>query len=237
MKRWILRFALVNCAAISFTTCAQAQGMISISSEPHHHLQMHNDHVNVYHAQLLPHEAMLMHKHDYDYLQVAIGDAQLVRILPGQPEVLRTTRDGQVDFGLTGATHASRNDSDSTYNTIAVELLRPQGQIQNGCVAAAAGKPLNCVAGDPPHGQLQFETDSTRIYSTAISPHKTMNLASSSEDELIIVLDDTQIKEDGHASRVLHAGDFEWIEKGSAAHEINNESEKNIRIVEILLQP
>jgi hypothetical protein len=237
MNQWILRLVLVTGAAISCTTCAPAQSMISISSEPHHHLQMHNDHVNVYHAQLLPHEAMLMHKHEFDYLQVAIGDAQLVRILPDQPEASRSVRDGQVDFGLAGATHSSRNDSDSTYNTIAVELLRPQGQVQNGCVAAAAGKPLNCVAGDPPHGQLQFETNSTRVYRTAISPHQTMNLASASEDELIIVLDDTKIKEDDHAAKVLHPGDFEWIEKGSAAHEINNATEKSIRIVEILLQP
>ena len=183
--------------------------MISISSEPHHHLEMHNSYVNVYHAQLRPHESMLLHKHDYDYMQVAIGDAQLVRIVPGQPDAARSIHDGQVDFGTKGTIHASRNDTDSTYNTIAVEFLKPQDNIKNGCVAAVAGKPLNCVAGDPPHGQLQFQTDSTSVYSTVIPSHKEISLANATNAELIVALDDVRITGGSRRERrPLHPGDF-----------------------------
>ncbi len=237
MKRWILWIGVFASATFALSLVAQTPGMISISSEPHHHLQMHNFYVNVYHAQLLPHESMLLHKHDYDYMQVAIGDAQLVRIVPGQPEAVRSIHDGQVDFGTKGTTHASRNDTDSTYNTIAVEFLRRQGDVKNGCVAAVAGKPLNCVAGDAPHGQLQFQTDSTSVYTTVIPSQKAISLANSMNAELIVALDDMRITDGSAAAKTLHPGDFAWIEKGKAGRAIKNASDKDIRIVEIVIQP
>jgi hypothetical protein len=237
MKRWILAIGIFACATFAFSLVAQTQEMISISSEPHHHLQMQNSYVNVYHAQLLPHESMLLHKHDYDYMQVAIGDAQLVRIVPGQPDAVRSIHDGQVDFGTKGTTHASRNDTDSTYNTIAVEFLKPQGDVKNGCVAAVAGKPLNCVAGDAPHGQLQFQTDRTSVYSTVIPSRKEISLTKARNAELIVALDDVQITGGTAAPKALHPGDFAWIEKGKPYRAIQNTSDKDIRVVEIVLQP
>ena len=237
MKRRILWIGIFACATFAFSLVAQTPEMISISSEPHHHLQMHNSYVNVYHAQLRPHESMQLHKHDYDYMQVAIGDAQLVRIVPGQPAAVRSIHNGQVDFGTKGTTHASRNDTDSTYNTIAVEFLRPQGDIKNGCVSAVAGKPLNCVAGDAPHGQLQFGTDSTSVYSTVIPSRKEMSLANSLNAELVVALDDVRITGGSAAAQTLHPGDFAWIEKGEPDRVVRNTSDKDIRVVEIVLQP
>ena len=237
MKRWILGSVISSCIAFSFSLFAQTEDLISISSEPHHHLQMHNTYVNVYHAQLLPHQSMLLHKHDYDYMQVAIGNSQLVRILPGQPEALRAIRDGQVDFGTKGTIHSSRNDTDSTYNTVAVEFLEPQGEAKNGCVSAVAGKPLNCVAGDAPHGQLQFETESTRVYSTVAPSHKEIAIANSNEEDLIVALGTMRITTEGAADQTLHPGDFAWIEEGSSARKIEGMDEKDIRFVQIFVKP
>ena len=237
MKSWIRWSVIVGCLTISYSSHAQKQDIISLSSEPHHELRMHNPYVNVYHAQLLPHQSMLVHKHDYDYMQVAIGDAQLVRIAPGQPEALRSIHDGQVDFGTKGTIHSSRNQLDSTYNTIAVEFLKPQGQIKNGCVTAVAGKPLNCVANDAPHGQLQFETESTRVYSTVIPSHGKLTIANSTEEELIVALDVMRVTSGGAVAKTLHPGDFAWMEKGSSKREIEGLDEKEIRIVEILVKP
>ena len=181
-KIWKICLSIVI-ALVTASIFAEAKELITIASEPHHHLLMHNAYVNVYHAQLLPHESILLHTHAYTYTQVAIGDAQLMRILPGQPDVSRPVHDGQVDYGAKGATHSSRNDGNETYNTIAVEFLRPQNEIKNGCVTAVAGQPLNCVNGDPPHGKLQFETDDTRIYSTVIPPHGEIKIDNSSDEE------------------------------------------------------
>jgi len=236
MKRWALGIALSGCMAISISIFADTKDLITIASEPHHHLLMHNEYVNVYHAQLLPKDSMLLHTHAYTYTQVAIGDAHTVRIVPGQPDLARPVHDGQVDYGAKGATHASRNDGTVTYNTIAVEFLHPQDDIKNGCVAAIAGQPLNCVDGDAPHGKLQFETDNTRIYSTVIAPHKDIKLGGSSDEELIVAVDNMKIT-GGAAAKTLKPGDFAWIEKGSGPREIKNTSDKNLRFAEILLKP
>jgi hypothetical protein len=191
----------------------------------------------VYHAQLLPHQSMLLHRHDYDYMQIAIGNAQLVRIVPGQPEALRSIHDGQVDYGTKGTTHSSRNDTDSTYDTIAVEFLKPQGEIKNGCVTAIPGKPLNCVASDTPHGQLQFQTDSTRAYSTAIPPAEETTIRNSTDDELIVALDGMRITSGSNPPKILYPGDFEWIEKGSSTRATRIAGSKAVRFVEILVKP
>jgi hypothetical protein len=237
MNRWILWSSIFVSITLSISLYAQAQDLISISSEPHHHLQMHNTYVNVYHAQLLPRQSMLLHKHDYDYMQVAIGNAQLVRIVPGQAEALRSIHDGQVDYGTKGTTHSSRNDTDSTYNTIAVEFLKPQGEVKNGCVAAVAGKPLNCSGSYTPDGQLQFETDSTRVYSVAIPANEGIAISDSTEDELIVALDGMRITSGGAAAKTLQPGDFEWIEKGSSARATGTADGKAVRLVEILVKP
>jgi len=228
---------IFGCFTIPYSLYAQKQDIISLSSEPHHELRMHNPYVNVYHAQLLAHQSMLEHKHDYDYMQVAIGDAQLVRVVPGQPDSLRSIHDGQVDFGTKGTIHSSSNHLDSTYNTIAVEFLKPQGELKNGCVTAVTGKPLNCVANEAPHGQLQFETDSTRVYSTVIPSHGKFTIGNSTERELVIALDTMRITSGRAAAKTLHPGDFIWIEKGLSTREIKGLDDKDIRIVEILMKP
>ena len=231
-----LGIAILGCMAFSISVLADGQDLITIASEPHHHLLMHNDYVNVYHAQLLPHQSMLLHTHAYTYTQVAIGDAQTVRIVPGQPEAARPVHDGQVDYGAKGATHSSRNDGSATYNTIAVEFLHPQNDIKNGCVAATAGQPLNCVDGDAPHGKLQFETDNTRIYSTLIPPHKVIQIDTSSDEELIVAVDKMRITR-GKATETLNPGDFAWLEKGSGIRRIENTSDKDLRFAEMFLKP
>ena len=236
MKRWVLGIVIVSCTVVSVSMFADTKDLITISSEPHHHLLMHNAYVNVYHAQLLPHDSMLLHTHAYTYTQVAIGDAQTVRIVPGQPDALRPVHDGQVDYGAKGATHSSRNDGTVTYNTIAIEFLHPQDNIKNGCVAAIAGQPLNCVDGDAPHGKLQFETDNTRIYSTVIPSPKNIKFDDSSDEELIVAVDNMKIT-GGGAAKTLKPGDFAWIEKGSGPREIKNTTGKDLRFAEILLKP
>jgi hypothetical protein len=236
MKRWVLGIATLSCTVVSFSMFADTKDLITIASEPHHHLLMHNAYVNVYHAQLLPKDSMLLHTHAYTYTQVAIGDAHTVRIVPGEPDAPRPVQDGQVDYGAKGATHASRNDGTVTYNTIAVEFLHPQSDIKNGCVAAIAGQPLNCADGAAPHGKLQFETDNTRIYSTLIPPHKEIKLDSSSDEELIVAVDKMKIT-GGGVAKTLKPGDFAWIEKGSGPREIKNTSDKDLRIAEMLLKP
>ena len=236
MPRWVTGIAIFGCMAISISMFAEAKDLITIASEPHHHLLLHNAYVNVYHAQLLPHESMLLHTHAYTYTQVGIGDAKTVRIVPGQPDVPRPVHDGEVDYGAKGATHASRNDGTVTYNTIAVEFLHPQNDIRNGCVAAISGQPLNCVYGEAPHGKLQFETDNTRIYSTAIPPHKKIKLDNPSDQELIVAVDSMKIT-GGGAAKTLKPGDYAWIEKGSGPREIKNTGDKDIRFAEMLIKP
>jgi quercetin dioxygenase-like cupin family protein len=236
MKRCVLGIVVVGCMAISLSMSADTKDLITIASEPHHHLLMHNDYVNVYHAQLLPNDSMLLHTHAYTYTQVAMGDAHTVRIVPGQPDLARPVHDGQVDYGAKGATHSSRNDGTVTYNTIAVEFLHPQNDIKNGCVAAIAAQTLNCVDGDAPHGKLQFETDNTRIYSTVIPPHQSIKLRDSTDEELIVAVDHMKIT-GGGAARTLKPGDFAWIEKGTGPREIKNTGDKDLRFAEMLLKP
>ena len=174
--------ALFGFPALSLS--AQTSPLISLSGEPHHHLVLHNEYVNAYQVEVRPRDATVLHRHDYDYVQMGIGNAQLVAVVPGQPDSKRRVVDGELQFGLRGSGHLSRNDSEADYRAVAVEFLQPQGQARNGCVAVIAGLPLNCPSAPVTTAkpgefeeQLEFETDQIRVYRTRLLPHQNMAIA------------------------------------------------------------
>jgi quercetin dioxygenase-like cupin family protein len=243
MKRKGLSSALFGFLALSLS--AQTSPLISLSGEPHHHLVLHNEYVNAYQVEVRPHDATVLHRHDYDYLQIGIGNAQLVAVVPGQPDSKRRVVDGELQFGLRGSVHLSRNDSEADYRAVAVEFFQPQGQARNGCVAVIAGLPLNCpsapVAAAKPgefEQQLEFETDQIRVYRTRVFPHQNMEIANLPHEELLVALDDVPLTFAGgeEPEKLLHPGAFVWIDRGAVARLINNRSDQDVRLVVFVMK-
>src|SRR5260370_18571010 len=105
---------------------AQAPPIITMAEEPHHHLALHNDYVNIYNAEAAPGDSLLLHRHIHDAVAIAIGDQTVTIGIPGKPEAHTKNVDGQVRMQVNGYIHSTRNDSKSTHHTVPIELLQPQ---------------------------------------------------------------------------------------------------------------
>src|SRR6266481_4231952 len=123
----------------AFSINAQAPTAVPIPKEPHHHLVFENSYVRVFRVSVPAHEATLLHQHDVPYLYIALGPADVINAVQGKPEVRLVMADGQLGYSRGHFAHIARNESDSPFNNVTIELLRPQGEPKNLCQAVIVG--------------------------------------------------------------------------------------------------
>jgi quercetin dioxygenase-like cupin family protein len=235
---------LILAALLASPLGGQTPSVIPLSSEPHHHLVLHNRYVNVYHVEVRPHDAVLLHRHDYDAISIMLDDAQVTVHAPGRPEAHQNLSAAQVRLQPRGYAHSTAIDGDKTYRNVTVELLLPQKGEANLCAAVMAGQPLHCPASQSEQNesnwteQPQFETDRSTVSLVRVQPHQEMALRSSSGNLLIITIDTAEVNSGKGQSRgeTLQQGDFLWLTKGSPAQSIRNNTEKETRIVTFRLK-
>ena len=90
---------------------AQHQQSVEITSEPSHHLVFQNEYVRVFDVTVAPRATTLVHKHNYDYLFVTLGDSDVVSVRPGEKPVALKLKDGEVRFTPGNFAHAAINQS------------------------------------------------------------------------------------------------------------------------------
>lgn len=230
-------FLLMCC--FSSAIAAEAPTVIPLPSEPHHHLALHNEYVNVYQVEVAPHDSVLLHRHDFDAISVMISSAQVTVITPGKPDEHRKLVDGQVRLQARGYVHSTSIDGENTYRNVTVELLQPQQGAHNLCSAVMASGPLNCHAtqASPPNethiSQPQFETNQTLVTLIRVLPHRTVAIGNAHHSELVVALDSDLItNEEGKgAGESLQSGDFAWLGPEKAGQVFQNSGDKEARIV------
>ena len=117
---------------------AQA-GSVPISEEHHHHLVLNNPFIRAYEVEVPPHESTLLHRHDQDYVYVVFGDADITNAVEGKPPVKTHLVDTTVNFAKGPFAHVARNDGDTTFRNITIQLLQPQGELKTYFPSVAAG--------------------------------------------------------------------------------------------------
>src|SRR6266478_7637620 len=123
----------------TFSLSAQAPTAVPIPKEPHHHLVLENEYVRVFRVSVPAHESTLLHQHDVPYLYVSLGPADVINAVQDKPEVHLVMADGQLGYSLGHFAHIARNQSDAPFNNVTIELLKPQGEVQNICVEDVPG--------------------------------------------------------------------------------------------------
>ncbi len=235
--RAIAGLLLLICC-FSLAIAAEAPTVIPLASEPHHHLALHNEYVNVYQVEVAPHDSVLLHRHDFDAISVMISSAQVTVVTPGKPDEHRKLVDGQVRLQARGYVHSTTIEGENTYRNVTVELLQPQQGAHNLCSAVMASGPLNCpatqasAANETHISQPQFETDQTLVTLIRVLPHKKVAIGDAQHSELVVALDsDVMANEEGKsAGKSLHSGDFVWL--GPDKTILNNSgNNKEARIV------
>jgi len=115
----------------TFQNGIPAQGAaVPISQEHHHHLVLENPFIRAYEVEVGPHESTLLHRHDQDYVYVVFGNADITNAVEGKPEVKAHLADTTVNFARGPFAHVARNDGDTTFRNITIQLLLPQGELK-----------------------------------------------------------------------------------------------------------
>lgn len=232
----IFVFPLVVCAT-------QEQRVIPLKSEPHHHLVLHNDYVNVYSVQVAPHDSVLLHKHDLDAISISMSNSEITVRAPGKPDSQQKVVHGQLRLQSAGYVHSTSINGDTSYRNVTVELLAPQQSPRNLCATVIAGQPMNCPessAQADAHGlseQPQFQTDQTNVTLIRILPQQSVTLDTQGLSQLVVVLDDVGISaRRNNPGKILHVGDFLWRDPGSTPQIFTNDSAGEVRLLSFAFQ-
>jgi hypothetical protein len=215
---------------------AQEQTVIPLKSEPHHHLALHNDFVNVYSVQVEPKDSVRLHKHEFDALGIMLNDAEITVSAPGKPDSHQKVVGGQLRLQQAGYVHSTIIDGNSAYRNVTVELLIPQQERRNICASVISAQPLNCPSaqadGAAISQQLQFETDQTKVGLIRLKPRQSFTLDASAQNRLVVTLDEAAVVSGANnPSKALHSGDILWCDSNSAAQIFKNAGSKEIRLV------
>jgi quercetin dioxygenase-like cupin family protein len=115
---------------------AQTLPTIPLEEEPHHRLLLKNDVLKVYAVDVASHDALALHRHDHDDIAVILGDATTVSTSPGQADLLRISKPGEVRFAPGPRTHSLRNIGQGPYRLVTIELLRKQSGVTSSRLRA-----------------------------------------------------------------------------------------------------
>jgi len=234
--------------------CApQTPAAVPITSEQHHHLALQNDYVRLFEVEVPPHQSTLLHQHDYDYIYIAIGDAQFTNILPGEAPAALKMADGDIHFSRGGFAHLARNDANTPFRNVTIELLRPQGAVRNQCMRMDTTQPAGlCVGSDDSSTLSEFTTDGTRVFYVFVTPHHDFMLFESNaspanadrvpnpkREHLLVALDDATVTPSAGAQTEKHLGpgDFAWLGPDDSAARIASASDKGARFYLLEFRP
>ena len=238
------RQALIAAILCCPSVCgSQELDVIPLKSEPHHHLALHNEYVNVYSVQVSPHDSVRLHKHDADAISIVMSDSEITVRAPGKPDSHQRVVNGQLRLQSAGYVHSTSIDGDTPYRNITVELLAAQKSRRNLCATVIADQPMNCPEpSDHSDGrgrseQPQFQTDETNVTLIRILPRQSTALQAPGVPQLLVVLDDVSTASNGSSpGRILGTGDFLWRDPNGAPEIFTNHGAKEVRLVAFAFQ-
>jgi len=230
---------------LPLATFAQIETVHPLASEPHHHLALHNEYVNVYEVEVAPHDSVQLHRHEFDAISIMMSNSEVVVRAPGKPDVRQKLSEGQVRLQSSGYVHSTSVEGDTTYRNVTVELLFRQQGGRNLCAKVIATQGLNCASeqaslpGSTHMEQPQYETDQTTVTLIRVLPRQSVTRGNTGLPELVVSLDDASVATVGEMGpgNPLRPGDFKWLGMGQAASVFKNNSDKEARLISFRLKP
>jgi hypothetical protein len=217
----------------AFSLDAQAPTAVPIPKEPHHHLVLENDYVRVFRVSVPAHGSTLLHQHDVPYLYVSLGPADVINAVQGRPEAHLVMADGQLGYSPGHFAHIARNESDTAFNNVTIELLEPQGEPHNLCASVVAGPLGACPNAESapaawysnalPGGSALFETDEIVVESGVVGPKSSFEDKRPAVSALLIAMGGSQISvkpsrlahpAQGGPADNLRGGEVYWLPAG-----------------------
>jgi hypothetical protein len=134
---------------------------VPISEEHHHHLVLANSFMQAYEVEVPPHDSTLLHRHDQDYVYIVFGDADITNAVENKEPVKAHLADTTVNFAKGPFAHVARDDGNTIFRNITVQLLQPQGEVKNYFPSVKAA--LGAAEKDPTNIHVRHMKGATEV--------------------------------------------------------------------------
>lgn len=192
-----------------------------MEQEHHHHLEFENSYVRVFFVEIPAHESTLFHRHDFPYISVPPTGADAAMPLPpgaaGQAPGLPV-----VGYSLGNFSHAVSNSRDFPLRNVAVELLRPQGDVRNRCEQVIRDQPheqcgVPTLSATAPAASVPlFETDEIIVRAWYFLPNSGVTAPNARAGMLVASLSGVTVTASGGiTSANAIKGGLLWLPAGS----------------------
>jgi len=210
--------------------------VVEITSEPSHHLAFQNEWVRVFNVMAPAKASTLIHRHNYDYLYVTLGDTDITNARVGEAQVQVTLKDGEVRFTNGGFAHAVINNSEHPFHNITIELLGPSSGV-HPCTESC-DLPVSCASADKTtcaSARKVLESDQWTAVAVTIPPSGTTGEHTHAGPHLGIAVSELNLKQTSkdRPDAALHmgVGDITWVDPVS--HSITNVGRQPARLVDL----
>jgi hypothetical protein len=214
---------VVVLAALLSSSQPKTPAVVEITAEPSHHLVLQNRYVRVFSVEVAPRTATLMHRHRHDYVFVSLGPADLSNEVEGKSPVSLKLADGETRFTQGNFAHLVRNQSNTSFRTIAIELMQDE---KTGSIPASAdddNRSLHVLKGGTE--QVLFVKDGVKVSEIELQIAGVEPKHRHAKAELIVALTDLVLRSDvvgkGASNLEMTAGEVKWME-GGFTHTVTN---------------
>jgi len=205
--------------------CGAQQAAVPVEQEPHHHLVLTNEFVEVMRVNLAPGESSLYHTHGHDGAAVELSNATIAQQKLGEaqgPKDQAKPGDVAARTVNTPYTHRVINVGDVPFDVLDVEFLQ-RPPVPSGMVA----------------GEVVAENPSARVYRWTLGPGEVGAQHTHVRPYLIVAPVAMQLRmttSDGRSrTESVKPGDYHWVNP-RVTHTLANDGSEPGEIVEIELK-
>jgi len=205
---------------------AQVPSPVALDADEYHHLITENEVARVWLEEIPPHQATALHRHQHDFLSIALSDSQVTLTPDDGAATAVDSKAGVATFIRGGFAHVVRNDSDKLYRAISVEIMKP------------GGEPGTLVAPTAENSTVKLEREGFHAVSVLLKPDAQLEARQSDNPMLLVPVTAVELS-DKRDDRLRHLslppGMVEWLPAGTA-HRLKNADSKPARFVLISFQ-
>jgi quercetin dioxygenase-like cupin family protein len=222
---------------LATASLAQHQQSVEITSEPSHHLVLQNEYVRVFNVTVEPRATTLVHKHNYDYLFVTLGDSDVVSVRPGETPVALKLKDGEVRFTPGNFAHAAINQADQPFHNTTIELLQPSANVKT-CTDSCDDLSNPC-AGICTQRTKLISSDKWSVWLITVPPTAPAEKYLHAVPQLIVPVSNLGFGvQDGSTDTpiIRGPGQIDWL-TGGPMHALINNAKTSARFVSLEFKP
>lgn len=211
---------------VSMATLAQQKRPVEITSEPSHHLVFENQYVRVFDVTVAPMASTLVHRHNFDYVFVTLGDSEVASARPDEKPVELSLKDGETRFTAGNFSHAAINRSPRPFHNITIELLKPSTNVKTCTESCETGAPCG-TGGAGCSIERRIAADQWQISLLTMSPSSRLERPPHAAQQLLVAVSDLDLTQETGALRNRlrrSPGGLAWIPAGTSNTIINNGS-------------